>query len=207
MKKQFLILGASLGILLFASCNTKTDKKENQSESVPTVETSEIQEENTKNSNQKLFFTFNGQNFKNDLTRSFDLEATYVKGDTWIISFIGSETDINPESDDYKEVTMSFNLVDYKFTTDKFDILNCTINLMGFEDIETSDEILTSNDHQFLLEITGVEKVKTETAFGITTDFYSISGTFSGEFRNMTGTKTFKVENGSFENYILPYTP
>lgn len=207
MKKQFLILGTCLGILLFAGCNAKTDKKENQSESTPTVEASESLMQNNNTSIQKLFFTFNGQNFKNDLTRPFELEATYVKGDTWIISFIGSETDADLASGDYKEVTMSFNLVDYKFTTDKFDILNCTISLSGFEDIDASDEILTSNDHQFLLEITGVEKVKTETAFGITTDFYSISGTFSGEFRNMTGTKTFKVENGSFEQYILPYTP
>ncbi|SDF52563.1 hypothetical protein [Cellulophaga baltica] len=205
MKKQFLFL--ALGIVFLSSCNFKKDKKEDNADSLSTVESHESLEENANNSNQKLSFTFNGENFENDLTRPFELEATYVKGDTWIISFTGLETDVDPESGDYKEVTMSFNLVDYKFTTDRFDILNCTINLMGFEDIDASDEILTSNDHQFLLEITGVEKVKTETVYGITTDFYSINGIFSGEFRNMTGTKTFKVENGSFENYMLPYTP
>ncbi len=40
---------------------------------------------------------------------------------------------------------------------------------------------------------------------GRTIDTYSISGIFYGVFRNMTGTKMYKIENGIFENYTLPY--
>lgn len=199
MKKQFLILFTTLGMAILASCNSKTNKNENSTLNLSTVESNKSLEPKANDSDQNLSFTFNGEVFKNDPTRLFELEATHAKGDNWIISFIGLD------SEDYKQVTLSFNLTDYKLTTGKFNILNCTISLSDFEDMDASSTVLSSVDHHFLLDITSVEKIKTETDLGVTTDFYTISGTFSGEFGNMTGTKTFKVENGTFNNYTLHY--
>ncbi len=143
MKKQFLILSMSLVVLLFAACNSKMDKKESQNESIPTVETSESLVQHSNNSKQKIAFNFNRENFENDATLADELEGTHVGENNWLIEFVGFD------GDSFREVKLNFNLLDFKLTTGKINTL-CTISLIGFDDLESSDEELTSSEYVFL---------------------------------------------------------
>jgi len=196
MKKQFLFLLIALGIFLFTSCNSKTNKKETQNESLSTVETGKSVEQNDNNSSHKLSFNFNGESFENDPTLPNELKGIRTDGDNWIIIFSGSG------SDKYKQVSIQFDLEDFKLTNGKVKIKNCTIVLMDFKDIDAGDAALFSNESIYL-EVTTLEKISTESNMGTSIDKYNISGKFHGDFRNLTGTKIFKVENGTFENYTL----
>ncbi len=196
MKKNFLILFTVLGFLVLVSCNSETNKQNDSTESLSTVESSESLEQNYNNSDHRLSFNFNGESFENDPTRPNELKGIRTGGDNWLIIFSGSGADKE------KEVVIQFKLEDFKLTTGIVKSKNCTIALMGFHDLDASDEALFSNESVFL-EITTLEKINTESTMGTSIDDYSISGKFYGDFRNITGTKIHKVENGIFENYTL----
>jgi hypothetical protein len=196
MKKQFLILLTGLGFYTLASCNSTSNKQNDSIENSTMIESTESLEPNKKNSKQKISFNFNGENYANNSALKYDSEGLNTVGYNWLVNFTGEQ------SGNYKEITLNFNLRDFKLTTGKINTL-CTINVKGFDDLDSSDQVLSSVEHIFLLDITNVKKIKYKSDIGTVGDGYSISGTFYGDFRNMTGTKMYKIENGIFENYTL----
>jgi len=196
MKKNILVPMITVCFVIFSGCNsTPTGPEEPNTADAPT-EMKESSAEIVNNSSLKLSFTFDGKSYKNDLSQPNQLSGIRTTGLNWLISFGG----ISP--DKIKEVILQFKIENYQLEKKITNVKNCTINLMGFEDSEVSDAALFSTESIFL-EITSVKKIKSESAMGTTLEKYSVNGSFNGEFKNITGTKIFKVENGTFENYIL----
>ncbi|MDR7211928.1 hypothetical protein [Flavobacterium piscis] len=192
MKKQLFISLTALCFSILSSCNSKSTTPEDTG--VITTETNEIPDEIVSNSKLKVSFNFNGRTFKNDLNQPKELKGMRTDGTNWFIALSGVETD--------KEISLQFAINNFNLEKGVTKIKVCTLNLMGFDETEVSDAILFSKETIFL-EITNIEKVKSQSSMGTSMEEYSISGKFHGEFKNITNTKTYKVENGTFENYTL----
>lgn len=194
MKKQLFI---PLAILLFGILSSCNSKPKNTAETdAAATETNETPNKIVSSSKLKLSFTFNGENFTNDLTQPNELKGMRTDGTNWLITFEG----ITPTTN--KQAGLQFKIENFNLEKGITAIKVCTLNLMGFDEAEISDTILFSKESIFL-EITSIEKIKSESTMGTSMEEYSVSGKFHGEFKDITGTKTYKVEKGTFENYIL----
>lgn len=194
MKKNVIISVTLLSIVFFSSCNSKNT--DTAKESITEVVTEKPELVTETNSDETLSFTFNGESFKNDISIEKQSAGMRTKGDNWLLGFNGLSK--NKE----KEVSLQFKIEKFNLEKGVISVPVCTLSLVGFEDSEIKDVQLYARDNVFL-EITSVKKTKSESAMGTTMEEYIINGKFHGDFKNITGDKSYKVENGSFENSLL----
>lgn len=195
MLKEVISLVILLSISLFISCNSKPSQSSDEANDLTTNFASHEKDKDVK-SNQILSFVFNGDTFRHDLSQATETAGMRTNGSNWLLQFSGESSDKNGQ------IGLQFNIENFNLETGTIQVKICTLSLMGFEDSGITEPQLYALENIFL-EITNIEKVKSESAMGATLEQFSIRGNFHGDFRNSTDEKTYKLENGSFENHIL----